>query len=159
MATFVHVCADRDRARILRSGIRVFRSKLRRLNGVFATPVVEDYYRTHQWLRELKRYENIPRLVVRFRIPDDERVLVGRYNEEHLTVTAAEAVAIARAHTDPLGLEVIIPRAIRPAEIMKVIRPLKPVGWRYHPGAKGTKPCGCPYCQRGEPKSRKLRER
>lgn len=159
MATFIHICAASNQARIRRSGLRVTRTKHRRHDGVFAVPVVESYYHTHQWLRELKRHQNIPKMVVRFRIPDDEQVFIGRYNQEHITVTAARAVAMVRSHTDPLGLEVIIPRAIRPSEILKTFRPLKPVGWRFHPEAKGTEPCGCDYCQRGEPYGRRIRAR
>lgn len=37
-------------------------------------------------------------------------LLVGKYNDEKLEMTVAEALGAVREHTDPMGLEVIIPR-------------------------------------------------
>lgn len=159
MATFVHVFAERDRAKILRGGIRVVKHAWRETNGVFLSPQTEDFNQTHQWFREAQRALNLPKQVARVRIPDEERVRIGKYNAEHVDVSAAEAIAIARAHDDPGGLEVILPRSVLASEILKTYRLPKAVGWRYHPGAKGTKPCGCSYCQQGEPGARKLRDR
>jgi len=158
MAVFVHIFAERDRASIKRSGIRVVRGRRRRLNGVFVSPVTESYYHTHQWHREVRRMEQIPKLAARIRIPDDEKVCIGKYNEPHLEVTAAQAVAMARQHDSPEGLEVIIPRSVRFEEIISIYKPPKVTGWRYSPQAKGRKPCGCSFCQRGRPNSRKIRE-
>ena len=157
MAIFVHIFAEEDKFNILRNGIKVVKTKWREIDGVFVSPVTEDYSQTHQWLREVQRVRNVPKLAVRVRIPDDELVYIGKYNEEHLRVRAAEAIAIARKHEEPAGLEVIVPRAITADEVLKTYRPPKMAGWRYHPNAKGTKPCGCPYCQRGEPGAKKLR--
>lgn len=159
MATFVHIFAEADRAKILRNGITVARANWRELNGVFLSPVTRDYTQTHQWMREVQRIRNIPKLAARVRIPDRETVFVGKYNAEHMEVSAAEAIAIAEEHQDPLGLEVIVPRSIEPGEIIKIYRPPKVVGWRRYPNAHGDEPCGCPYCQRGEPGARKLREK
>jgi hypothetical protein len=105
----------------------------------------------HQWMRELRRYSGQTVLAARIRIHDDETVLFGKYNQEHIEMTAAESVGMTRKHNDPMGLEVIIPRAILPKEIKSIYKPPKIVGWRYYPGAHGKKPCGCEYCQRGEP--------
>lgn len=113
---------------------------------------------THQWYREVKRNRNIPKLAVRIKIPDGERVLIGKYTEEHIEVSASEAVKMVRQHNEPGGLEVIIPRSIKPSEIIKIYKPHKVVGWRYYPDAHGRKPCGCIYCQRGEPNSRRLQD-
>lgn len=157
MATFIHICAEEDRTLIQRNGIKVSKATWRKLNGVFLSPLTEDYTQSHQWMREVQRIRNVPKLAVRVRIPDEELVYVGKYNEEHIEVTAAQSIGLAREHTAPWGLEVILPRRIEPAEIVNVYRPPKVVGWRRHPNAKGTKPCGCPYCQRGEPASKKLR--
>ena len=110
-------------------------------------------------MRELRRFRGSNLLVARFRIPDMESVLLGRYNEEHLEVSAAEALGIARLHESPLGLEVVVLRTIRPKELESIYRPPKVSGWRYYPESKGRQPCGCPYCQRGEPYSRSIRER
>jgi hypothetical protein len=59
-----------------------------------------------------------------------------------------------------LGFEVIIPRSIKASEI-KYLRILpQTLGWRYFPEAKGKPPfCGCSYCQRGNIKSLRIRER
>jgi hypothetical protein len=159
MATFVHVFAERDRPKILRNGIKAGRGAWRETAGVFLSPQTEDHQQTHQWFREVQRALSVPKLVARVRLPDEESVLIGRYNEDHIEATAAEAIAIAREHVDPGGLEVILPRSVRAGEILKTYGLPKAVGWRYHPNAKGTNPCGCSYCQRGEPGGRKLRER
>ena len=156
MAQFVHLAAERDSRSIVRTGIKVAR-KNRALRGVFAHPQTENFVVSHQWMRELRRSRGLSFVGVRFRIPDTERVWIGKFNGEHMDVTAAEAVGIARQHTDPLGLEVIIPRPIRAKEIESIYAPPKVTGWRYYPSAKGRKPCGCSYCQRGEPFSRKIR--
>jgi hypothetical protein len=71
-------------------------------------------------MREVQRIRNFPKLAVRVRIPDDESVYIGKFNEEHVAVSAAEAIAIAREHQDPWGLEVIVSRAISPAEVIKI---------------------------------------
>ena len=157
MAQFIHLASEEDRRSILRTGIKVARTK-RPLVGVFAHPQVENFVVSHQWMRELRRFRRHRIVGVRFRIPDGERVWIGKFNAEHVQVAAAEAVGIARQHADPLGLQVVIPRPIRPKEIESVYVPLKVSGWRYYPTAKGRQPCGCSYCQRGEPFSRKLRQ-
>jgi hypothetical protein len=159
MATFIHIFAESDRASILRSGIKMNRTRWRQIDGVFLSPVTADHTQTHQWMREVERERNVPKLAARVRLPDETMVWIGRYNDEHLHVTAAEAIGIAREHEDPQGLEVILPRSVRPSELLKVYRPPKVVGWRWYPGAHGKRPCGCPYCQRGEPGARKLRDR
>jgi len=60
-----------------RSGIRMSRGRVR-ASGVFAMPVLPDYFASHQWLRELKRRGVRTFIGVYFRIPDEEIVLVGR---------------------------------------------------------------------------------
>jgi len=159
MATFTHIFAESDKGKILRNGIKISKFRYRENNGVFVSPVIDNYFYTHQWYRELKRIENVPKLAARIRIPDKELVLVGKYNGKHITVSASEAVRIVKEHNDPGGLEVIIGRNIKPKEILKIYKPNKVVGWRYYPKSHGAMPCGCPYCQRGEPNSRKLRLR
>jgi len=61
--------------------------------GVFAVPVTDNYIRTHQWLRELHRFTQQALVGVYFRLPDDEQVWLGRYNQAHQRVTAAAAAA------------------------------------------------------------------
>jgi hypothetical protein len=158
MALFIHLFDADDAAMIRRGGILVARSRQRPVNGVFAFPQTENFVVSHQWMRELRRRAGQTLLAARIRIGDGEAVFIGKYGEEHLRVSAAKAIGITRSHTDPLGLEVIIPRSIKPKEILAFYKPPKVVGWRYYPGARGRKPCGCRYCQRGEPFGRRLRD-
>jgi hypothetical protein len=96
---------------------------------------------------------------VYLRIPDGTIVWAGRYNGEHLAMTAAEAAGrLMRGGDDALGYEVIIPRPIPPAAIQRIRRLPRVVGWRHFPGAHGRHPCGCPACVvRGQYKARQLR--
>jgi len=160
MPQFIHLADDRDIALIQKNGI-----KAQKIHGspeklVFATPVLQNYYQSHQWLRELKRRGIKTISAVQFRISDDTPVKVGRYSEEHLDATAAEAVRIFMDHSDGLGLEVLIPGSISAKSIIGIYTPDQVVGWRYYPESHsdGRKPCGCSYCQRGQIKNRKLRE-
>ncbi len=121
-------------------------------------PATSNYYVTHQWLRELKRRGIRTLEGIQFRIPDHEPVYVGKFNEDHIQTTASEAVGIIMNHDDGNGLEVIIPRKILPKEIIKRYSVSQNVGWRYFPDSHGKKPCGCPYCQRGNIKAGRLRE-
>ena len=153
MAMFTHIFAADDRAKIAKNGITVSKVSWRKRNGVFLCPVTEDYYYTHQWKRELKRHQNVPKLAVRVRLPDNEPVFIGKYNEEHLEVEASVAIKIAMEHESPGGLEVILPRSVKPKELMKFYKPNENVGWRFMPDSHSNKPCWCLYCQRGEPYS------
>ena len=159
MATFVHLADERSTKKIIINGIKVAKHPWRKTNGVFAMPVTSNYYVTHQWQRELKRRGIQTFVGIQFRIPDDEPVLVGKYNEEQIHVSASVAVGIVLNHQDGEGLEVIIPRKILPKEIRRHYHISKNVGWRYFPGSHGKKPCGCSYCQRGNINSRNLRTR
>ena len=157
MAQFIHLADTKHRNLIGRNGIK--RSRLGSgERAVYAFPQTEDFVVSHQWMRELRRFRSLNMIAVKFRIPDAEPVTIGKFNETHIEVTAAEAIGIARLHDDPLGLEVKIPRGINPKEIMSFYTPEKVSGWRYYPKAKGRKPCGCRYCQRGEPFSQRIRE-
>ena len=161
MPQFVHLADDRDIPLIRKNGIKAQKLAWRPEKLVFAVPVLQNYYQSHQWLRELKRRGIKTISAVQFRIPDETMVKVGRYNEEHLETTAAEAVRIFMDHTDGLGLEVLIPSSISPKAITRIYTPDQVVGWRYYPESHsdGSKPCGCSYCQRGQIKNRKLREK
>jgi hypothetical protein len=156
MASFIHI-ADKDNEQaILRNGIKT--TKLRSgANGVHAMPVVPNFTTTHQWARELKRWTVKTLICVQFRIPDDDIVLIGKYNGEKLEMTAAEAIGAVLDHTDPMGLEVIVPRKIAPKEIARTYLAPRITGWRYYPSAKGKPPfCGCKWCNRGEIRAQRL---
>jgi len=156
MASFIHIADKNNEQAILRNGIR---STKRRsgAHGVYAMPVLPNFATTHQWARELKRRSARTLLCVQFRLPDEETVLVGTYNGEKLAMTAAEATAAVLAHTDPMGLEVLIPRKIRPTEITRTYLAPRVTGWRYYPTAKGKPPfCRCKWCNRGEIRAQRL---
>ena len=173
MPVFVHLTSQRNLASIRRGGIGAIKKRLRP-RGVYALPVTPNFQVSHQWLRELRRLGGGTILGVYFRIPDDEPVEVGHYDSLHLPMTAAEAVALmmaaeqqdpvaARAAdreskavrnrrklpSSPEGFEVIVPRVIAPSEIIRVKALPQVVGWRYRPGANGTRPCICICCERG----------
>ena len=173
MPVFVHLTSHRNLASIRRGGIGAIRKRLRP-RGVYALPVTPNFQISHQWLRELRRQGGCTILGIYFRIPDDEPVEIGHFNSIHLPMTAAEAVALmlaaegqdpaaARAldraskavqrgrklPSSPEGFEVIVPRQIAPSEIVRVKALPQVVGWRYRPGANGTKPCICMCCERG----------
>jgi hypothetical protein len=83
-------------------------------------------------------------MCVQFKIPDVEPVLVGKFNGEKLEMTAAEAAGAVLNHSDPMGLEVIIPRKITANEVMRTYLAPRITGWRYYPTAKGKPPfCHC----------------
>lgn len=173
MPVFVHLTSQRNLASIRRGGIGAIKKRLRP-RGVYAMPVTPNFQVSHQWLRELRRLGGGTILGIYFRIPDEEPVEIGHYDSLHLPMTAAEAVALmlaaeeqepgaARAMdraskavrnrrtlpSSPEGFEVIVPRVIAPSEIVRVKALPQIVGWRYRPGANGTKPCICICCERG----------
>lgn len=160
MPQFIHLADEREIHLIQKNGIKAQKLHGSAAKHVFATPVLQNYYRSHQWLRELKRQGVKTISAVQFRIPDNMPVRVGRYNEDHLDATAAEAVRIFMDHTDGLGLEVLIPESVAAKSITRIYTPDQIVGWRYYPESHsdGRSPCGCSYCQRGQIKNRKLRE-
>jgi hypothetical protein len=163
MPVFVHIADERDGAAIRRGGLRIARRRLQwtgvgRPGGIFAMPVVADFTVTHQWLRELKTRGHRTAIGIYFRLPDDEPVWAGHYNEKKRRLTAAEAANALRT-SGMLGYEVIVPRAIGPREISAIRALPQTLGWRYFPGSHDRRPCACEYCQRGLIKARRVRER
>jgi hypothetical protein len=154
----VHIANEDEIASIRRSGIRI--GKFR--DGVYAMPVLENFVVSNQWLRELKRRVSGSRTLsaVHFRIPDSETVYLGHFSQEHVEVTAAEAAGAIMHAEDPMGMEIIIPRAIEAKEIHKIRSVPQVIGWRYHPNARARRMCGCPAClPAGTYKSRIFRQR
>ena len=162
MALFVHLASEKDSDAIKRSGIKSqrFEGSVREgyERGVFAMPVTDDFSVSHQWLRELKRRGQRTLVGIYFRIPDQQHVVVGHYSRNHDEMSASEAVGIVFNSENAEGFEVIIPRSVDPSEIRSIRTLPQLVGWRYYPTAKGKKPCGCPFCTRGDIKSRRIRE-
>lgn len=161
MAMFVHLAPESRIALIRRNGIRRLRRAAGEFpGGVFAVPVTRNFYISHQWLRELKRRNEGPIAGVYFRIPDDEQIWVGHYGQAHRWLSAAEVVAEFTAAEDSRGWEIVIPRRIEAREILRTRRLPQVVGWRFSPGAKGSRPfCTCKYCTRGDYGARRLRAR
>jgi hypothetical protein len=161
MAMFVHLAPESRIALIRRNGIRRLRRPVGDFpGGVFAVPVTRSFYISHQWLRELKRRNQGPIAGVYFRVPDDERVWVGHYNQRHRWMSASEGVGEFMAAEDARGWEVVIPRRIEANEIQKTRRVPQVTGWRFYPSAKGNPPfCTCKFCTRGEYGAQRLRQR
>ncbi|MEU6852643.1 HEAT repeat domain-containing protein [Actinacidiphila alni] len=165
MAMFVHLTSAANAARIRRSGIRAGSRGQGGVRGVYCFPVLPSYALTHQWVRELARFGSRGGLVaVHVRLDDRQEVLVGRYGDRaggrQAEVSAAEAVRRVREVADPRGWEVFVPRAIGPREVHRVRGVPQVAGWRYVPGAHGTRPCTCFGCrERGGYGARRLRER
>jgi hypothetical protein len=151
MAQFVHLADAKMTRRIAKVGILASDTGIDGVRGFYCTPVTLDFYRTHQWLRELKRSGSKTFEAVQFKLSPNTLVWVGRYNLDHIKVTASEAARIFHEHVDGLGLEVIVPKSLPSTSITRVYTPTKALGWRFEPDSKGKKPfCGCRYCNRGE---------
>jgi hypothetical protein len=154
MPTLVHITDEKSAARIKRSGIAFPKSR----GAVYFMPVVQDHFISHQWLRELKRRGARVLVGVYFRLPSEEIVWAGRYNEPHQQVPLGEAIRTLLSLPDPLGYEMLIERKIQPGEITRIRHLPQKIGWRYKPRVHGNKPCGCSTCQRGLYGARKIRE-
>ena len=143
MPLFVHIADERDTASIRRSGLRLAKGLPRTNSGIFAMPVISNFVLTHQWVRELKRRGFRTAVGVYFRIPKDQVVLMGHYNEAKVSCSASEAAARFRSEQKQ-GFETIIPRSIQPREVHAIRALPQTLGWRYFPGAheKGIF-CGC----------------
>jgi hypothetical protein len=159
MPTFVHITSEDIAKKARRSGVRPVKPNGRILHGVFAMPVTPNFQITHQWVREMKQWRRGMMVGVYFRIPDSELVWVGRYNEQHQQMTAAQAAAHIMSHTAMTGVQVVIPRRIVPKEILRIRTLPQLVGWRHYPDAHGKRPWACECCQKGAYNSRKIREK
>ncbi len=152
MPILVHLTLEKNVKHILRTGIR--KGKY----GVYCLPVLPNYYASHQWLRELRRFKQGRFVAIHFRVPDDEMVWFGHYNRQHKYISANEAVSLLTQKIDPQGFELVILRAISAKEIHKVHVVPQVIGWRYSPGMRERGWCTCPVCvSRGEFRSQKKR--
>ena len=162
MTKFVHLAPEHVGKKVRYGGIktsRIFLHETGSLRGVYAMPVLPNFYASFQWLRELKSGGAKTIVGVYFHLPDDETVIVGHYGRRHQMMSAAQSEGFLRKLTDPRGYEVIIPHKIERQDIIKVRSLPQVLGWRHFPEAHGRKPCGCPLCwERGGIKSRKIRD-
>lgn len=137
----MHLTDARNLRDILRAGIRPSRHEYRAsivppgwpMRHVFCAPVLPDHESTFHWARELRQRPHRI-LAIQFRLPDDEKVLVGRFGQDHAVVTAAQAVArFLVLRPDPRGWQVLVPRRIERREILRS-RPVPQfIGWRGNP--------------------------
>jgi hypothetical protein len=159
MAMFVHIGDARARRAFRQDGLTPNRRLPMERRGVFAMPVLRNYFVSHQWLREIRRGGAREFVGVYFRVPDRDLVLVGHYNQPHLRMTAARACRVVMDAPDPRGYEIIVPRKVQAKDIHAIRSVNRIVGWRYYPDAHGRPLCVCPVCvPRGSIKSRRLRE-
>lgn len=145
MPTLVHLTDEKNSARIKSSGL----SPGKIGSGIFAMPVLPNFYVSHQWLRELKRSGARTYVGVYFKVPSSELVYAGKYNKRHRHIKLREAIKEIMELEDPLGYELILDRKIEPKEIIRIKHLPQKVGWRYFPESHNTKPCNCEYCLRG----------
>lgn len=154
MPRFIHLAPEALVKRIERNGIQPTRirgwpqdapmSAIDR--AVWAFPVMPSFTVSHQWLRELKRFGVRTLVAMVFRLDDREPVYVRHYSHAPEPTTAAQAVGLILSQEDPLGWEVMIPRRIRPAEIVGVRHVPQKLGWRTIPDRNKGLVCDCPVC-------------
>lgn len=152
MALFVHITLEKRAAAIRRRGLKA------ESYGLYALPVMVNFYLTHQWVRELRRFSRGPMVAVYFKVPDDLEVWAGRYNQAHIQMKASQATGLM-LYEPQLGFECILPNSVPRKDIHRIRVLYQGIGWRYWPESHGAVPCGCPYCQRGQYGAQKLRRR
>lgn len=155
MPTLVHLTDEKNSEKIRSSGISMGKNGL----GIFAMPVLPNFYVSHQWLRELKRSGAKTFVGVYFKAPSSEMVYAGKYNQRHRHIPLGEAIKEIMESEDPLGYELIFNRKIASSEIFKLKHLPQKIGWRYAPQSHNTKPCNCEYCLKGTIKGKRTQER
>src|SRR5580765_8966926 len=113
MAVLVHLAPEKARASIERNGVKSSPAFGRWPKGVYAMPVLPDYFVSHQWMRELKRSGARTFLGARFRLPAREEVYVGHFSSEPLVLPLSRAFRIIMAAPDARGYQILVPRSIR----------------------------------------------
>jgi hypothetical protein len=148
MARYVHLTDEKNVNAILKNGVKTSKIHYEKpINAVFCMPIIDDFYATHQWLREMKRRRSGGEIIaVYFKIPDSETVYCGKYTEKPQSVEAREAREIFMNLEDKMGFQVVIKRKILKNEISKIKRLPQITGWRYFPKSHDKKPCFCPAC-------------
>lgn len=124
-------------------------------------PVTQDFYISHQWLRELKRRGIRTFVGVYFKLNSKELVWFGKYHEGHKRMELSKALSEFMKADDKLGFEFLIERKITSKEIDKIKHLPQTIGWRYMPNSHSRRlTCACPMCiTPGEINSRKKREK
>ncbi|EMO41748.1 hypothetical protein LEP1GSC186_1768 [Leptospira noguchii serovar Autumnalis str. ZUN142] len=160
MSVFLHLTSIQNKNSIFRSGVKtssIHYENVRR--GVFCMPVISDFWITHQWLREIKRFSKGPIIGIYFKIPDLEPVWSGNYNSELMFSTAIESTQLLLSTENKLGFQIVLPRKVTKKEILKIKNLPQTVGWRYFPEAHSKVRCLCPAClPKGWPFANRLKE-
>lgn len=153
MPTLVHLADAKEAKKILRNGIKPGKYA----PGVFFMPVSQDFFGSHQWLRELKRRRVKTFAGVYFRLHSSEEVWYGHFNEKHTKGSLGAGIRDFLDREDRLGYEFLIERKIEPSEIAKVRYLPQGIGWRYVPHSHRKESlCVCPMCvSSGEINARK----
>jgi len=148
MAVFVHFTEENNKESIIKNGIKLVTILYENINkGVFCMPVIPDFYATHQWVRELKQYKSGNEIIaVYFKIPDEELVFCGKYNETIIETKASDSHNKFINLNDKMGFQTIIKRKILPNEIKKIKNIPQIIGWRHFPKSHEHKRCLCPAC-------------
>jgi hypothetical protein len=148
MAVFVHFTDENNKNSIVKNGIKIATVHYKDIKkGIFCMPVIPDFYATHQWVRELKQYNSGNEIIaIYFKIPDDEIIFCGKYNEEFIKTDATKAHNIFMNLEDKMGFQVIIERKIISNEITKIKNIPQVIGWRHFPKSHERKRCLCPAC-------------
>jgi hypothetical protein len=148
MAVFVHFTDENNKNSIIKNGIKADTIHYEHINnGVFCMPVISDFYATHQWVREIKQYNSGNEIIaIYFKIPDEEIVFCGKYNEKMEKVKATEAHKIFTNLEDKMGFQTIAIRKILKNEITRINNIPQIIGWRHFPKSHERKRCLCPAC-------------
>ena len=157
MPLLVHLADERNSASIIKNGIKPGKGR----KGIFCMPVLQSFYISHQWLRELKRDGARSYIGVYFKLDSNTMVYAGKYHEPHRHIPLGQAIREIRSMKDPLGYELIIDRKIEAKEIGRIRNLPQHVGWRYFPASheKGIG-CICAMClPRGSIKAKRLRDK
>jgi hypothetical protein len=155
MPTLVHLADERDSEKIRKNGLKVRKNGA----GVYCMPVLPNFYVSHQWLRDLKRWGAKTFVGVYFKVDSTELVFAGKFGEEHKLMSLGEAIKEIMSIEDPLGYELIIDRKIKPKEISGIKHLPQKIGWRFFPGSHNMKPCSCEYCLKGAIKGKRTWEK
>jgi hypothetical protein len=155
MPRLIHLAPDRLAKKIALTGIKPSRvspgaayPELADITrAIWTFPVLPSFTMSYQWLRELKRCRKSPRTIVAvtFKIDDDEQVLVRYFNQTPVRMRAADAVGLILRHANPLGYEIIVTRAIKAREVVRVWIPPQKVGWRANTD-RPLRTCPCFVC-------------
>src|SRR5262245_6679713 len=116
MPTLVHLADEREAASVKRGGIKIGKHR----PGIYCMPVLQNFYLSHQWLRELKRRGVRTYVGIYFKMDSKTMVFAGIYNAGHKYIELGQAIREIQNMEDPLGYEIIIDRKIGPKEIQRI---------------------------------------